>query len=383
MTFLLAALISSPTAPRQETPVNARWEKRLEDKSLTAKQRAAYEQIAKLHTVKLFSRDSRGSLWMPSFDPKSKLPTDVLHRMGVDALPFLAEALDDETPTETVIVTRWETKVWKVNELAARLVWLIADRDFVLGEQDKEVSVREIALHPKLAPEFRKLVTDWHEKFASNTPTERKLADLADPLFRNRFDAVIWLGENKAKEGRAPIAALIDGYYGDPNRSLDSTSRAEMSYCALALGLIGDERSLPQVRRVCAAMSEEIHMAYRPQGRSGVGSSMNEHLFRSYRALTLLGKHTEAVKELNRLFATYGSEMDETRRKEFEKMLEQAKGLYARSRRLPRRLGASKNPLRVPGATHIAPRPAAGYPPPVFTRPAASPFRGRLWDARS
>ena len=53
---------------------------------------------------------------------------------------------------------------------------------------------------------------------------------------------------------------------------------------------------------------------------------MNTDLFRAYRGLTLLGRHREAVKELNRLFAAYGPEMDETRRKEFAKMLEEAKG---------------------------------------------------------
>jgi len=332
LTIAGTVLVATTVVTAEEPPAKElnRWEKRLRDKNLTAKQRVAYDQFAKLHTVTLFQWDERGTLKMPSFDPESKVPTDVLHRMGVDALPFLAEALDDETPTATVTTNSKggmvRRHVWQVNELAARLVWLIADRDFILGEPNMEVSVRDVGAHPKLAPEFHKLVVDWHAKFAAKTPTERKLADVTDPLFRNRFDAIIWLGEDRAKEGRRAIEARIDGYYDDPKRSLDSTSRSEMTYCALALGQIGDKASLPQVRRVCEDMSYTVYMAYRPTNGWGVGSGMNADLFRAYRGLTLLGKKDEAVKELNRLLTEYGPKMDETKRKEFEQHLAEAKG---------------------------------------------------------
>src|SRR5207249_2335138 len=73
-----------------------RWEKLLQNKDLTAKQRAAYEQIAKLHSIKIGQGDW-GTIPIPSFFGNPKIPTDVLYAMGVDALPMLAEALDDET----------------------------------------------------------------------------------------------------------------------------------------------------------------------------------------------------------------------------------------------------------------------------------------------
>ena len=336
VTVLVATAVAAPfatTEPVAEEPPAKepnRWEKRLKDKNLTAKERAAYEQLAKLHTVNLPQWTDRGA-----FDPfppfssgkDSDLPTAVLYRMGVDVLPILAEALDDETPTRTVIFDRWKRKrVWKVNEIVGELVWRTADRTFVVGEPGKEIGVRELDQHPKAAPELRKAIVDWHAKFASKTPTERKIADVTDPWFRNRFDAVIWLGENKAKAGCRAIEARVDGYYDDPMRSLDSTSRSEMTYCALALGQIGDGASLPQVRRVCEDMSYTVYMAYRPTNGWAVGSGMNGDLFRAYRGLTLLGKKDEAIKELNRLLAEYGPEMDETRRKEFEQSLAEAKG---------------------------------------------------------
>jgi hypothetical protein len=317
-------------APRPTPPAKNRWEKLLENKDLTAKQRTAYEQIAKLHTVQLQQWDHRGSIAIPSFDPVSKVPTDVLYRMGLDVLPILAEALDDETPTATVTDNRGrDRKVWKVNEFAALLIWRIADRDFVIGEFPKELSVREIGQHPKAIAELRKAVVEWHAKFAAKTPAERKIADVTDPWFRNRFDAIIWLGENRLKAGRPAIANRVDAFYGDPKRESSSLTQTEMSYCALALGQIGDEASLPQVRRVCEDMSRTVYMCYRPkeEGRWGTDSGINDRLFRTYRGLALLGKKDEALKELKRLLEAYGSEMEESARKDFEKRLEEAKGL--------------------------------------------------------
>jgi RNA polymerase sigma factor (sigma-70 family) len=310
----------APVGPRENPPVKNRWEKRLEDKDLKAKQRAAYEQLAKLHTVKLDQDDHRGTIHIPSWVENSKLPTDVLYKMGVDVLPILAEALDDETPTATVTSNRnRDRKVWKVNEFVALLVVRIADRTFVIGEPDKEFEIRSIGLDAKKAPEFRKVVVDWHTKFASKTPTERKIADVRDPYFRNRFDAVIWLGNSKSKEGRAPIAVRVDDFYADEKRGVDSTTRAEMSHCALALGQIGDKESLPQVRRICADMS------WRLETYGIGGSQMLYDLFQAYHGLALLGGKDEAVKELERLVAAHGAKFEASSKKEYAERLKDAK----------------------------------------------------------
>jgi hypothetical protein len=322
---------TAPPPRPKEPPVKelSRWEKRLQDRDLTAKQRAAYEQIARLHTVKLEAEDW-GILPIPSFDEDSKLPTDLLYKMGLDALPMLAEALDDQTATATRVTSREgrfrQEKVWKVNELAALLIIRIADRNFVIGDPDKELTITDIEQQPQAAPKFRKLVVDWHTRFATKTPTERKIADVTDDWFRNRFDAVIWLGKNRVKEGRTPIAARVDAFYAD-KRGASSLTQSEMTHCALALGQLGDRASLPQVRQVCADLSHTVYMSYRPleQGRWGVGSSMNHDLFWAYRGLALLGEKDEALKELQRLLAAYGSEMEASTRKDYEKRLAEAK----------------------------------------------------------
>jgi RNA polymerase sigma factor (sigma-70 family) len=321
-----SAPTSTASGTAEEPPVKTltRWEKRLQDKDLTAKQRAAYEQIAKLHTVKLDQGDW-GSIQIPSFGQESKIPTDVLYQMGVDVLPILAEALDDETPTKTVTDNRRGPprnrgeKVWKVNELVALLIVRIADRDFVTGKSDQELTIREIAQRPQAAPEFRKMVVEWHGKLAAKTPTERKIADVTDSWFRNRFDAIIWLGEKKAKDGRAPIAAWVDTFYADPKRKFSTLTRAEMSHCSLALGQIGDEAGLPQVRKVCKDMS------YWLETYGIAGSAMVEDLFRAYHGLALLGCKDEAIKELERLLAAHGAKIEASFKKEYAERLTAAK----------------------------------------------------------
>jgi RNA polymerase sigma factor (sigma-70 family) len=311
-------LVSAPPEPPMEN-LN-RWEKLLQDRNLTPRQRAAYEQIAKLHTVKLERGEHPGMIEIPSSDRNSKVPTDVLYKMGIDVLPMLAEALDDETPTATVTDNRGrDRKVWQVNELVALLVWRIAERDFVICDPGKEVGIREIRQQPKDAPAFRKQVLDWHSKFAAKTPLERKIADVADPWFRNRFDAIIWLGNTKAKEGRPVIAGRVDAFYADPKRGYDSLTRAEMSHCALALGQIGDQEGLPAVRKVCRDMSYWIET----YGNSG--SSMLEDLFRAYQGLALLGHKNAALVELTLLEQRYGAQFEPSYRKEFADRLKVAK----------------------------------------------------------
>jgi hypothetical protein len=249
-------------------------------------------------------------------------PADVLYRMGIDVLPMLVDALDDETPTKTVIESRIvgdASKVCKVNELAALLIVRVADRDFVVRNATKDITIREIGAHAALAPEFKKAVVAWYDAFAKKSPVERKIADVNDGWFRNRLDAVTWLGEHKAAEGRAVIAAWVDGFYGDKKEHPSSLTRAEMATCALALGRIGDKKSLPQVRRVCQDISDE--QAQRP-----ADYNIAADLFMAYHGLSLLGAKPEAIKELTRLLAEYGSKMEPNDRKEYEKRLKEASG---------------------------------------------------------
>ena len=127
------------------------------------------------------------------------------------------------------------------------------------------------------------------------------------------------MGGTRAKEGRGPIAGRVDAFYADPKRSVDSTTRSEMSYCALALGQIGDEAGLPQARKVCKDMSFYLE-------NYGVGDSgMIEDLFRAYQGLALLGGKDVAIKELERLVADCGAKFEASTKKQYAERLKAAK----------------------------------------------------------
>src|SRR5207248_6694258 len=114
-----------------------------------------------------------------------------------------------------------QEKTWKVNELVALLIVRIADRDFVTDREQEPkfpadlrslnlLGIRDLNAQRGAAADFRKAVLDWYVANRDRTPTERKIADVTDVWFRNRLDAVIWLGEHTAKEERNPIAARVD-----------------------------------------------------------------------------------------------------------------------------------------------------------------------------
>src|ERR1700722_19602969 len=102
LTLAVIALTFANVSPADQPPPAGRWEKFLQSKDLTPRQRAAYELIGKLHTSHLVQEDVPGGLEVPSLSENSKDPADVLFRMGIDVLPMLADALDDETPTKSV-----------------------------------------------------------------------------------------------------------------------------------------------------------------------------------------------------------------------------------------------------------------------------------------
>jgi hypothetical protein len=231
-----------------------------------------------------------------------------------------------------------QEKVWKVNELVAQLIVRIADRNFVADREQEPkfprelrslnlLGIRDLNAQPGAAADFRKVVLDWYAANRNRTQADRKIADVSDVWFRNRFDAIIWLGGNRVKGGRAPIAARVDAHYADEKRSPNTTARAEMSHCALALGQIGDKSSLGQVQRVCEDIVYWLDLAYQPAPpvRWSADSALNEDLFRAYRRLALLGKKDDALKELTRLRDAYGVAMEADTKKDFEKRLTEAK----------------------------------------------------------
>jgi len=293
------------------------WIKRSQQQNLERFQVKAYAQLASIHKCHFKQWDYRGSIYILSFDKKSKQPMDILHAMGLKVLPILAEALSDESPSQTVTnVRRSRKRVWKVNELVARLIRRLADREFVIGEWGEEVSLSSIGQHPELAPAFQKLVRDWYTKNKGRSVEERKISDLQSNLC-NRLDAMMWLGKHKSTKAVPSIVARIEKILGD--KTVSSSTHSELAEASLSLGRIGAPSALSAVRKACE------HLSYW-QGRSSTGSHQEVTLFTAYHGMALLGKKQQALAELRRLLREYGKKMEDHSRKEYEKLLDNAKG---------------------------------------------------------
>jgi RNA polymerase sigma factor (sigma-70 family) len=110
-----------------------RWLQAARRPNLPARQKSAYEQLAKLRHSEYPQLTNWGTLLIPP-DPAD--PLNALSRMGLDVLPQLAEALDDQTPTRTVTTDgRGVKKEWRVNDLVARLIASIAEREFTIQKE--------------------------------------------------------------------------------------------------------------------------------------------------------------------------------------------------------------------------------------------------------
>ena len=244
-----------------------------------------------------------------------------LRTLGIDVLPILAEALDDNTPTNTVVAIDFRRlpsgvphryRVWKVSELAARLVPQIANREFVLGEWGQGVPLDQIGSQPERIPEFRKQILEWYKENKDRTPEERRIADLQSNL-RNRLDATEWLGQRGCTKAIPPLIERIETILGDGEDS--SSTRLELAACSLALGRIGDAKALPAVRNACK------HLSYRLPD-----SGKLHDLFAAYRGLAMLGQKKEALAELNRIYKEFGPKMEAYTKRDYEAELSNAAG---------------------------------------------------------
>jgi hypothetical protein len=288
------------------------------------------EAVSALVSVELLPADSNGA--PDDFPPGDEnAPTERLRKAGIEALPALVDALADTRPTRTVTWSGHgntpKPRTWRVQELAARLIWRISERQFVFleGGEQRVLGPDKLDLTAHAA-EIRAAVLGWYAKAKSRTPAQRKLDDLSDAWFRNRFDALEWVATHREAQARPQIEHWIAAHFADPKREESSLDRAEMALAARALGRIGDRASLPSVRRVCDHMKYTMEMTYRPSalGRWAEDSGHLYDVFLAYEGLALLGEKPAALEELQAMLKVYGSEMEPFIREEFGKRLESA-----------------------------------------------------------
>jgi hypothetical protein len=318
--FLFTIVISSPILA-EEKQIPNRWETKSQQEGITHLQRKAYEQIAQLHDFKGKQSNNFGTL---DFFTREPNPMIILDEMGIPAIPFLVEALDDQTLTKTV-TTRVNPindvgrirHEWKVNELVALLIRTISHREFVLGEWGRGANLARIDEYPDQIPEFQKLILEWYEKNKNATLEGQKIKDLESNL-RNRLDAARWLGDKKTAKAVPFLEKSIDAVLA--RDKVSSETEWELAAYSLALGQIGDMKAFPAVKKACDRLSELCPRS--------VGSNAFSDLFAAYHGMALLGHKKEALEELNRIYknlpTTSLPEMDVQKKKEYEGMLEKA-----------------------------------------------------------
>lgn len=319
----LTGFLLIPISALAQENLASRWpEMAKESSSLTEAQ--AFQALAQLHSSD-FSRPNefdRSTGFHPCRTEEAE-PLETLCRMGLDALPVLAEALDDTTLTQTVTVDRWGTKrVWRVNELAAELIRQIGGRFFEIGEEPKQQDIFTVGQSPELAPRFKSVVLDWYKKNKDLSVEARMLGDLQDGLLQNRLQAIRWLGEQKSAAAARPIAERINTILASGKE--DSRLYTELSMCAEALGRIGNQDFVQAVRRVCKHHINMITYCMGPVEQCHFGESFStefESLFQAYQGLAALGAKDDALRQLKEVYERYGEKMDPSSREEYEARL--------------------------------------------------------------
>jgi hypothetical protein len=166
------------------------------------------------------------------------------------------------------------------------------------------LGIRDLNKQPGTAADFKKAVLDWYADNRGRSLAERKIADVSDRWFRNRFDAIEWLAKNKSAAGRRAIEKQLDAVLADARNLDHSTIHYELSACAEALGTIGDKASLPHVCAVCRYLTDDDRYA------TG-GSGPEPHRFlEAFHGLALLGEKDEALRDLKAIYEKRKDRMD-------------------------------------------------------------------------
>jgi hypothetical protein len=311
--------VSARPSAGQTTGANSVWLERSRT-SETAADGRAFEAISRLHLRNYESEAFRGTnFYGCGYAQKDSTdPRDVLCAMGVDAVPALVEALGDRSDTNTVTHPgrgrTGERRVWKLGDLAARILFDTCGRNFTVGPMENQKSLLD--LDPAVVPELQRIILDWYASNRGASEVELRIQALEEPDGGNRLRAAEWLAYHRSAEGAVPIERALDRSLARKVKtSLDDREIAEL---AKSLGRIGMESSLPAVRRALAYHDDLF-------GRAPRESERLICLFLCYRALAELGQVEEAVSRLEVLYAEKQSELDEYHRQRFQQQLKDAR----------------------------------------------------------
>lgn len=308
---VVVLLFISSTAYADDNP-GARWLRKAKEPGISKMQRDVYEQLAKVHSAKLGVIVPGGVIWAPG---QKGDPLTAIYNMGFEAVPVLAEALEDDTPTRTILpdrnLNKEGSRPWRVCEAAEMLIRRLTCSDFALHNSGNEYRIWQIAEHPELAAQFRELVQNWYSKNGKKTAEQRQIEQVQDSVLQNRLSAVEWLGKHKVVEARDALLKRVDTIFSE--KPVNSSQDSELSACALALGQLGDTEALGHVLKICNHLAEPVRW---PNQHANVSN-----LFKAYQGWALLGDKDAALTKLRELHADYSGKMDQSVRDEYNKRL--------------------------------------------------------------
>ncbi len=295
-------------------PAN-RWKDKAAAPNLTPLQKAVYEQMAQLQNCNLQISGIPGgpSPYMPA--PGTTDATIKLLHLGLDAIPQLAEALDDTTATKTSeipLAPNAPRVVWPVSRVAAELIWILSNHHFMIGTGSQEYSITQIDEHPELAAQFQAQVMAWYN-------VDRWIESLADGSVQTRIRSLQSLRRSKAANAAPAIAKNLDRAAQKLQIRPDAKIEAELSLCAAVLADLGDKTFLLDVQRACRALSAAWDQAHRPRGPTDIAT-----LFTAYHALALLGQKDTALQDLTRLYDLYHAALNPADSADFKAQLDKA-----------------------------------------------------------
>ncbi len=325
-TAALAAIVSlavaSPGYAQTAQDSQTRWRQKAEQSDASPFHKKAYQQIALLAVAAPPYQSEYGGVNVKELRAGSEKPASVLAEMGLPVLPILADALSDTTQTKIVTFGKSlrqndKGKTWRVNELVALVLVGIVQHDFVVYDGKNPLTLRrDVAERPELVPAFQKAVLAWYEQNKNRTLTERKIADVSDGWFRNRLDAVEWLGAHKERKAVPALVCYANTIFASKEKN--SLQDAELAETTLALGQIGDKATLPVAQKACRYLAAGLK-------RYGVTGSMDLlTLFQASQGRALLGDAQNARRDLKTLYAQCAANMDSSSRTEFQERLKKA-----------------------------------------------------------
>jgi hypothetical protein len=240
--------------------------------------------------------------------------------MGVDAVPALASALSDRSATNTVTSygkTRpGEKKIWRLGELAARILAIACGRDFKVGSGEQQSSLLYLADNAEQVAELQQLVMEWYETNHQSSDVELRIRALDDADRPNRLQAAEWLAGRRIVASAGAIERALERALAlEVQSSLDDT---EVAVLAGALGRIGSASSLAVVRRAVDYHDGLFDRHFREPAR-------RRDLFLCYGALAALGQQAEALSRLEVIYTAKQAELDEHARDMFLRELERAR----------------------------------------------------------